>query len=160
MVARAGGYYGTEFQGARRVTQGDPPPPTIFNVVVDVVVRNWVTVVIAGVEEQGERGKESRHQAALLYVDNGMVDSSELRWIQGEFNTLVGLFDRVGLHTNVWNTVSMVCLPCQAAGISWRRRTGCGLWGRDPHIGSARRGGFPTGSAGRRWRQDPWRFTS
>ena len=48
MVARAGGYYGTAFQGARGVTQGDPLSPNIFNVVVDAVVRNWATVVIAG----------------------------------------------------------------------------------------------------------------
>ena len=40
MVVRAGGYYGTAFQGAREVTQGDPLSPTIFNVVVDAVVRH------------------------------------------------------------------------------------------------------------------------
>ena len=34
MVARAGRYYGTAFQGERWVTQGDLIPPTIFNVVV------------------------------------------------------------------------------------------------------------------------------
>ena len=61
MVARVGGYYGAEFQGARRVTQGDPLSPTIFNVVVDVVVRHWVTGVITEMEERGERGKEGRH---------------------------------------------------------------------------------------------------
>ena len=56
MVARAVGYCGTAFQGARGVTQGDPLSPTIFNVVVDAVVRNWVTVVIVGAEDRGERG--------------------------------------------------------------------------------------------------------
>ena len=40
MVARAGGYYGTAFGGERGVTQGDPLSPTIFNVVVDAVVRH------------------------------------------------------------------------------------------------------------------------
>ena len=40
MVARAGGYYGTAFQGARGVTQGNSLSTTIFNVVVDAVVRN------------------------------------------------------------------------------------------------------------------------
>ena len=47
MVARAGGYHGMAFQGERGVTQGDPLSPTIFNVVVDAVVRHWVTGVIA-----------------------------------------------------------------------------------------------------------------
>ena len=40
LVARTGGYYGMSFQGFRGVMQGDPLYPTIFNVVVDAVVRN------------------------------------------------------------------------------------------------------------------------
>ena len=40
MVARAGQYYGTGFKGERGVTQGDPLSPTIFNVVVDAVLRH------------------------------------------------------------------------------------------------------------------------
>ena len=42
MVARAGGYYRTAFGGERDVTQGDPLSLTIFNVVVDAVIRHWV----------------------------------------------------------------------------------------------------------------------
>ena len=57
MVARAGGYYRTALQGACGVTQGHLLSPTIFNVVVDAVVCNWLTIVIAGAEDQGERGK-------------------------------------------------------------------------------------------------------
>ena len=44
-----------------------------------------------------------------------MVASSDPQWLQGTFNILVGLFDRVGLRTNVVKTVGMVCRPCQAA---------------------------------------------
>ena len=47
MVVRAGGYYRNAFKGERGVTQGDPLSSTIFNVVVDVLVRHWVTGVIA-----------------------------------------------------------------------------------------------------------------
>ena len=64
MVARAGGYYGKALKWERGVTQGNPLSPTIFNVVVDAVVRHWVTSIIADVEAQGELGKEGRHQAA------------------------------------------------------------------------------------------------
>ena len=46
MMARAGGYYGEDFKGDRRVTQFDPLSPTIFNVVVDAVVRHWVTIIL------------------------------------------------------------------------------------------------------------------
>ena len=84
--------------------------------VVGAVVRHWVTFVIAEAEARGELGKEGRHQAALFYADDGMVASSDPGWLQGAFNTLVGLFDRVGLRTHFGKTVGMVCHPCQAAG--------------------------------------------
>ena len=44
MVERAGSYYGEAFKGAQGVMQVDPLSPTIFNVMVDVVVRHWVTM--------------------------------------------------------------------------------------------------------------------
>ena len=53
IVARAGGYYGTGFKGARGVTQGDPLSPTIFNVVVDTVVCHWVTLAVEKAEKRG-----------------------------------------------------------------------------------------------------------
>ena len=60
-----------------------------------------------------------------------MVALSDPQWLQGAFNTMVGLIDRVGLQTNVKKTVGMVCCPCLAAGnlseaIYGRRITGEG----------------------------------
>ena len=43
-----------------------------------------------------------------------MVVLSDPRWLQGYFSTLVGLFDRVSLKTNVGKTEGMVCHPFQA----------------------------------------------
>ena len=80
MVARAGGYYGTGFKGERDVTQGDPLLPTIFNMVVDAVVRHWVTLAVEEAETWGERGWEVRHQGALFYAYKGMLASSDPRW--------------------------------------------------------------------------------
>ena len=45
-----------------------------------------------------------------------MVVLSDPRWLQWAFDTLVSLFERVVLRTNVGMTVIMVCHTCQAAG--------------------------------------------
>ena len=101
----------TYFKGERGVTQGNPLSPTIFNVVVDAVVRHWVTGVIADEEERGKLRKEGRHQVALFYAKDGIVALSDPRWLRGDFNALVGLFDKVGLRENGGKTVGMVCHP-------------------------------------------------
>ena len=98
------------------MTQGNPLSPTIFNVVMDAVVRHQVMGVIVDAEEQGELRKEGRHQVALFYTYNGMVDSYDPQWLQGDFNTLSGRFDRVGLQKTFGKTAGMVCHPFQAAG--------------------------------------------
>ena len=53
---------------------------------------------------------------ALFYAKNSMVASSYPVWLQGAFNALVGLFDRVGLQNNVRKIFGRLCHPCQAAG--------------------------------------------
>ena len=123
MVARAGGYYGEAFKGARGVTQGDPISPTIFNVVVDAFVRHWIDGLVAETAEKGETGREGRHQSAVFYADDGMVASSDPAWLQGAYSALVAIFDRVGLRNNVGNTVSMACHPYRAGA---GNRTGAG----------------------------------
>ena len=56
MVARAGGYYKAAFKGDCGATQGDLLFPAISNVMVDVVVHHWVSVMLEGAEEWGKRG--------------------------------------------------------------------------------------------------------
>ena len=72
--------------------------------------------MVEGAEERGERVQEGRYHNALFYAYNGMVASLDPQWLQGAFITLVSLFDRVGLRTNVCKTVGLVCRPFQAAG--------------------------------------------
>ena len=126
MMARAGGYYWADFTGAQGVTQGYPLHPIFFNVVVDTVVRHWVMAMAEVAEERDEHGQEGRHQNALFYADNVIVASSDPQWLQGAFSTLVSLFDRVGLWTNVRKTLGMVCRKCQGEGtqleVAYRQR--------------------------------------
>ena len=114
-------------QRERGVTQGDPLSPNIFNVVVGAMVRHWESLMA---EQEGEysRGNngdrektagrmiwdrddgrqraEERHKrltvkAAFFYADYGMVESTDLGWIQSAFDTLKGMFDQVELWMSV-----------------------------------------------------------
>ena len=76
-VARAGGYYGEGFQGFWGVTQWDPLSPTIFNLVVDAVVRHWVLLVEGLAGGKVGWGREVLHRSAFLYADDGLVISTD-----------------------------------------------------------------------------------
>ena len=116
------------------MTQGDPLPLTILNVVMDTVVQHWESLVtessgkkrdddeagqtVAGRmiwgRDDGQRKAEERHvqlkvKAAFLYADDRMVSSTDPVWLQTAFNTPTGIFNRVGLQKNVRKTVGMVC---------------------------------------------------
>ena len=61
------------FKVDRGVTKRDPLSTTIFNVVVDAVVRHWVTGIVESAEDQIGSGQEERNQNYLFYADDGMV---------------------------------------------------------------------------------------
>ena len=44
-----------------------------------------------------------------------MVASTDPGWLQSGFDLLTGLFEHVGLQTNVRKTVGVVCRPFRAA---------------------------------------------
>ena len=116
---RQEGSYGAPFRIDRGVTQGDPLLPTILNVVVDVMVCHWESLLseqegqdsssdkrdvaqTAGRtiwdRDDGRQRAEEGHQlmtlkAAFFYANNGMVDSIDLGWLKLEFDTLTGIFD-------------------------------------------------------------------
>ena len=120
MVARAGRYYGKGFKGERGVTQGDPLSPTIFQVVVDAVVHHWLLLTTQEAERRGERGRERRHQAALFYTDDGMLESSDpprtLEILKG-----YGVGDRVRrLLATYWERTKTVARAGQYYGTGFK----------------------------------------
>ena len=135
-VTKTGGYYGAEFKGARGVTQGDPLPSTIFN----VVVRHWVSVMVESTEEWGGCGQDDIHQSALFYMEYGMIILSDPRCLQGDFSTLVGLFNRVDLNNNTRKTVGTVCNPCQAEGTQFEAAYGRRMMGAGTSYRERQRG--------------------
>ena len=109
MVAKSGGYFGHTLKGYRGVIQGNPPSPTIFNVVLDAVIRHWVTVVTPTEAGTGGLGMTIIKLAAYLYADECLMASTQTERLQRAFDALTGLFDRFDLQTNTEKTVGTVC---------------------------------------------------
>ena len=77
------------------MTHGGPLSPTIFNVVLDVVLWNWVALVVVtegGVEPATEGlGKDIQHKSSYFYADNKLLASTLVNRIQWVFDSLTGL---------------------------------------------------------------------
>ena len=59
-----GRYYVTPFKCHRGITKGDPIYPTIFNMVVDVVICHWVMLVVGKDARPDGFGREVQWMAA------------------------------------------------------------------------------------------------
>ena len=110
MVCRAGGRYGRVFRARRGVTQGGPLSPTIFNIMVDAVVREWLQNTLTP-EDAKLAIQDVRKLMAAFYADDGLVASRDPVRLQQAFNELTALFERVGLKTNAKKTEVVVFLP-------------------------------------------------
>ena len=104
-----GGYFGTPFKGYSGVIHGDPLSSTVFNVVVNVVLRNWILVVT---EAEGEVvpegfGRDIKYLADHFYADYGLLSSERAVRQKMAFSVLTEIFDQFGLHQNVRKMVGM-----------------------------------------------------
>ena len=110
-----------------------------MGVVVDAVVCHWESLMAEGsgrddrsgnkvaqtarqtirVRNDGRRWTEEglKVKDEILYAECGMVASTDPGWIQTVFDTLTGIFERVGLKINVQKNVGMVCHPFRASGV-------------------------------------------
>ena len=111
LVCRAGGRYGTPFQAFRGVTQGGPLSPRIFNVMVDAVVRAWISQMLGAEAAEHGYGEELRKILAIFYTDDALLASRDPALLQEALDVMVELFERVGLRTNTAKTKVMICVP-------------------------------------------------
>ncbi len=112
MVCQAAGNYGTAFKAGRVVTQGGPLSAKLFNILVDVVVWEWMQQL----EEDGDYKEEevAEYMAtffAIFYVDDAFLASWDAGFLQHALTLLVDLFERVGLQANTSKTQMMICTP-------------------------------------------------
>ena len=86
--------------------------PTLFNIIVDNVVRNWLDLAVEDkvVFHEG-LGLGVGHCLGSFYAGNSMVGSWDPEWTQGAINVLIDLSWRYGLVSNVAKSKAMVCQP-------------------------------------------------
>ena len=88
--------------------------PTMFNVLVDAVMRKWLTdvmdnITVAITELQGD---DVSGISSLFYANDSTIGSKIHKWLQNITQHLCNLFrDYTGLKPNIKKTKTMTCQP-------------------------------------------------
>jgi hypothetical protein len=113
------------------VTQEGPLSPKLFNILVDAVVREWIHQLRdGGIVDPEELDLLMVAFFAIFYVDDAYLAARDADFLQVALNSLVSLFERVGLETNVKKMQAMICTPSrispQLSTNSYHHRHGYG----------------------------------
>ena len=130
IAPRQRGYHGPIITPERGVTQGGLFSCNEFNIMIDSVLRYWLTKVVPFNAEDG-LGRTVEDMLTLFYADDGLLSAKDKAWLQKALNLLISLFERIGLKTKDSKTKMMICLPAVKAsrmteGAYKRRMTGEG----------------------------------
>ena len=92
--------------------QGGLISPTIFNVVVDIVIRTWLAMTVED-QRVSHDGLEVNFRRCLgfLYANDGIVGSRDADWMQHSMKVLAGLFQWYGLSANIAKSLTMTYQP-------------------------------------------------
>ena len=91
------------------MTQGDPVPPIVFNIVLDAVVRAVLDVFFGTQESQNDMGWAAGEINLVFYTNDGRIDGRDHEWVQDALKVTVAMFLRMGLNANLNSTKAMVC---------------------------------------------------
>ena len=100
MVARSGRYYGNPLMDIIGVTKVDPLTYTILNIVLNVFITLWDTVVTVQAEVLEVFSSAVQTLYALLYMNDRIMASPTPGRLQTSLDVLTVLFDRVRIQKN------------------------------------------------------------
>ena len=109
---RQNGFHRQAFPATKGTMQGGLVSLTLFNLVVDNVIRTWLDMTVEDqrVAHDGLVDTVGRC-LGVFYSEDGMVRSRNPNWLQHVVNVPVGLFRRYGLVANVSKLRTMTCHP-------------------------------------------------
>jgi hypothetical protein len=112
MVCRTLGNYGGPFCTGQSVTQGGSLSAKLFNILIDAVVREWLHQLHdGGIVDPEELDLLMAAFFAIFYVDDAYLAARDSNFLQVALNSLVSLFEHVGLETNIKKMQTMICTP-------------------------------------------------
>ena len=109
-VAKCKKYQTETFVPEHGTTQGGVVPPTISNILVDVLVRKWLADVMDSMTtvSSGLQGDDMGRMSSLFYADNSAIGSLDHEWLQIANQHLCNLFrDCTGLKPTTEKTETM-----------------------------------------------------
>ena len=99
------GYHGQHFKATMVTNKGELILSTLFIIIVDNVVRNWIALTVEDqLVAQEVLGLELGRCIKISYTDNGVVGLRDQEWLQGALNMLIDLFFQYRLVANVANS--------------------------------------------------------
>ena len=108
MVPRQNGFHILAFPATRGNNVGRTFSLTLFNVVVENVIRNWMGMTVEDQRVVHDSLGETVGQClGVFYEDNGMVRFRDSDWLHHAMNILVGLFRSYGLAAKVVKSCTM-----------------------------------------------------
>ena len=113
------------------MTQGGPLSAKLFNILVDAVVREWLCQLRdSEIVDPEELDLLMAAFFTIFYVDDAYHAARDPDFLQVALNSLVSLFECVGLETNIAKMQAMICTPgqitTQLSTDSYHRRHGYG----------------------------------
>ncbi len=114
------------------MTQGGPLSTKLFNILVGVVVKEWLRQLCdGGIVDPEELDLLMVAFFAIFYVDDTYIATRDPNFLQVALNSLVSLFECVGLETNIKKMQAMICTPgrisTQLSTDSYHHRHGYGI---------------------------------
>ena len=91
--------------------QGDPVALTIFNIVVEVVVRAFLLELCRPQDLHHRLFWEAGEHNIVFYVEYGHVEGCNPIWVQKTLTAVLRMFERVLMLTNLGKTKPMVFNP-------------------------------------------------
>ena len=108
---KSGRYYSRPFRMEIGLIQGDLVYPTVFNIVVEEMLR--VVLVEFGGPQEAQYGLvwvTGDHNIVFNAIDSRIAGRNPT-WVQMTMTEVVQIFNRVGLQATMVNAKAMVCTP-------------------------------------------------